>query len=172
MANKQLTVAEVLKFTQHDFLNKLQLILMNIDFDNVSEARQAVMNATEEIRHQSRLAQLGLPETAQWLVSFGWLYPAFQETLTCTCKAGTRTTDDQEVVAFLNSVFSEVEKTLDATIEYSTDIDVISTSTEWAITMTISGDGIGQRQALKPDTSFKVEETHERNLWTFTISGQ
>lgn len=146
MENKQLTVTEALKFTRHDFLNKLQIILMNIDFNNVSEARQAVLKATDEIRQQTRLEQLRLPKTEQWLVSFGWLYPAFQETLTCTCEAGTRTTDDQEVVDYLDSVFSEVEQSLDPTIEYTTHMDVSSTSSEWKISISISGDGIGERQ--------------------------
>lgn len=172
MTNKQLTVTDALKFTRHDFLNKLQIILMNIDFNNVSEARRVILRATEEIRQQSMLAQLGLPATEQWLLSFGWLYPAFEETLTCTCKAGKRATDDQEVVDFLDSVFSEVEQSLDATIEYTTYIDVRSTSTNWAITITINGEGIDQREALPATLSFKVEETHARNLWTFTISGQ
>ena len=62
MEKEQLTITKALKFARHDFLNKLQIVLMHIDLDNVQEARKTILNATDEMRQLSRLELLGLPK--------------------------------------------------------------------------------------------------------------
>ena len=54
MKNEQLTSRRRLKFARHDFLNELQLVLMHIDFGNIPKAKQAIINATEEISQDYR----------------------------------------------------------------------------------------------------------------------
>ena len=54
----------------------------------------------------------------------------FLKTMTCTLHPGIREADDAAVVAYLEQVFSEAEKTLDPTSEYETQIDVQATVNE------------------------------------------
>lgn len=172
MRKEQLTVAEALKFARHDFLNELQLILMHIDFGDTPKARQAIMNTTDKMKQVSKLYSLGLPKTEQWLMTFDWVYIAFQKRLSCTIERGNRKVNDVEVVAYLERVFQDVEEVLDPASEYEVQIDVQASPSNWSIRIKIDNalDGKKSIPAARIE-DFLVEEKFEDNLWTFTISG-
>lgn len=172
MEKEQLTITKALNFARHDFLNKLQIVLMHIDLDNVADARKTILNVTDEMRQLSRLELLGLPETAKWLITFGWLYPAYQKTLTCMTKPGMRLADDVEIAAYLERLFQGVGELLNPAVEYEAHIEVNSSSTDWSIKISISGAMLEPYRPLETRASFVVEETNSHNLWTFTLSGQ
>jgi stage 0 sporulation protein B (sporulation initiation phosphotransferase) len=172
MGNNQLTTAEVLKFARHDFLNELQLVLLYIDLDKLPEAKQKILETTNRMREVALLERLGLPAVETWLTTFDWLYGAFPKTMTCSITSGIREADDMEVVTYLEQMFSEVEKTVDPTSEYETQIDVQASATSWSITFTVNAQ---LKNSLPEPTAlgkFTVKETISQNQWTFTISGQ
>ena len=171
MKKAELTVAEALKFARHDFLNELQLVLMYIDLGEVTQAKQAIQNATEEIRQLSKLENLGLPSTVRWISTFGWMYTAFDTKLSCTIETGFRKADDLEVANYLISLFTEIVGQLDAMSEYEAHINVHASPSDWTIDIIISG-GLDRKQQL-PETGkhFLVEETVLNKLWKFKMSG-
>ena len=172
MEKEQLTMADMLKFMRHDFLNELQLILMHIDLGNPSGAKQTVLNATEKMNQHSKLSALGMPALEKWITTFEWVYNAFQTTLVCDIKSGNREVDDAEIVSYLDQLFSDVVQKLDPAAEYTTDIDVQATSVEWKVVITVNGPMDQKIQIPETTGSFLVEETVSHNFWTFTISGQ
>ena len=172
MGNKELTTAQALKFARHDFLNELQLILLYIDLDKLPEARQKIMDTTEQMRQIAMLERLGMPAVETWLAEFNWLYVSYSATLTTTIISGKREVEDESVVAYLENVFSVGEKTLDPTSEYKTEIDVQANLTGWSITINVQGNMEHRVPAPKATGNFTVHETILHNQWTFTISGQ
>lgn len=173
MKKEQLTVVEALKFARHDVLNELQLILMHIDFGDVKQARRAVMQTTDKIKQVSSLHKLGLPKLEEWLMTFDWVYTAFQKTLNCTIERGNWKVNDEEIVAYLQEVFQDIETIVTSSIEYEVMIDVQATSSNWSICIQINDALDGKKQL--PIAKIKhcsVEEKVEENLWMFTVSGQ
>jgi len=172
MDKKQLTIAEALKFARHDFSNKLQLVMMHIDLENISEAKKMIFDVTSEMRQESSVELLGLPQTTQWIQTFSWMYPAFQKSLTCTIKPGIREADDVEIVSYLEQIFSRIEHSLDPVTEYDVQIEINASESEWLIKIIIRGALLEQQGSLVSGKSFSVEESVSSNLWSFTLSGQ
>ncbi|UZM98521.1 Spo0B domain-containing protein [Lysinibacillus sp. MHQ-1] len=44
MNNQSLTISEVLRFANHDFVNQLQLIRMNLDLGRVDESKELIQH--------------------------------------------------------------------------------------------------------------------------------
>ncbi len=172
MRKEQLTMAEMLKFIRHDYLNELQLILMHIDLGNTSDAKQTVLNATEKIKQRSMLGRLELPAIEHWLTTFEWRYNAFQATLTCEITPGTRKVNEAKVISYLDQVFTEVIKGLNPVTEYRAHINVQASGAEWAIHIAIHGKMDPLPQLPKEEEDFRVEEEASQHLWTFTIRGR
>ncbi|WP_188006624.1 SPOB-a domain-containing protein [Sporosarcina sp. ANT_H38] len=172
MGNNKITTAQALKFARHDFLNELQLVLLYIDLDKLPEAKQKILETTDRMREVALLERLGLPAVEIWLTTFDWLYGAFSKTMTCTIASGIREADDTEVAKYLERLFSEMEKTLDPTSEYETQIDVQASVAGWSITIVV----LAPLKKVFPEPiefeNFTVKETISQNQWTFTISGQ
>lgn len=172
MGNKKLTTAQALKFARHDFLNELQLILLYIDLDKLPEAKQKIIDTTEQMRQAAMLERLGLPAVETWLAAFNWLYVAYSATLTSSIISGKREAEDESVVAYLENVFSVEEKKLDPTSEYKTEIDIQADLSGWSITINVQGNMEYKAPTPKATGNFTVHETILHNQWTFTISGQ
>jgi stage 0 sporulation protein B (sporulation initiation phosphotransferase) len=171
MKKEALTVSQALKFARHDFLNHLQLVLMYIDLGKIPESKQAIRNASEEIKQLSLLDKFGLPVTAKWISTFGWVYTAFETKLSCTIEPGIHKVDDLEVASYLDALFNEVVDHLDEMSEYEAYIDVRASTFDWSINITISGPLNGKQQLPEAGKNFCVEETVSDNLWKFKISG-
>jgi stage 0 sporulation protein B (sporulation initiation phosphotransferase) len=172
MGKEQLSLSKALNFARHDFLNDLQIVLMYIDLGKVPEAKKAIQNATEGIRQLSILDRLGLPETEQWISTFGWMYSAFRTTLECEITPGIREADDLSVATYLSRIFSDIEGILDVTSEYDAHFVVKASASGWSIHIAVNGAMHGKPLIPETGEEFLVEEAVSDNEWTFTISGR
>ena len=172
MDKMELTIPKALKLARHDFLNDLQIVLMQIDLGDVSKAKTAIMKTTEKLRQYSMLESLGLPETEKWMLTFEWMFTSFHKTLVCGIKPGVREVDDWVLVAYLEGIFQGVEKALDPMSEYEACFDIKADEHNWSITITVTGTLPEKITAPIIKEKFIVEETNSHNLWTFTIRGQ
>ncbi|EGA89113.1 sporulation initiation phosphotransferase B [Planococcus donghaensis MPA1U2] len=80
---KPMTVAQSLRHARHDFLNDLQLIKMNLDLGRLQEAQALIRSYAEASMHDSRLADIGLPLTEEWLLTANWRFPGFNFHVEC-----------------------------------------------------------------------------------------
>ncbi|MBE1554584.1 Spo0B domain-containing protein [Sporosarcina limicola] len=172
MGNDKLSVTEALKYARHDFLNELQLILSYIDLGKIPNAKEKIMESTENMRQIAMLERLGLPALESWLATFGWMYNSFSAKMTCEITSGIRQTDDGEVVSYLNRVFKDAVKAVEPTLEYEANLTVTASSTSWSITIIIKGALNNKQPAPETTGSFTVDETILNNQWTFMISGR
>lgn len=169
---ENLTIKEALKYARHDFLNELQLVLLNVDLDQKEAARKNILRITERMREESMLDKLGLPAVETWIHTFVWLHPTFSKTLTTEIVHGDRKTNDADVVSYLDQLFQEIERRIDPSSDYETDIRVYASETSWSLQFTIQGDF--QRKLELPESlnDFTIAANYSENQWMFTIRGQ
>lgn len=172
MKGEQLTIAETLKFTRHDFLNDLQIILMNLDLGNTEQAREKILKTTEKMKQHSNLFSLGMPEVEIWLATFEWLHTSFTKELTCRVDIPITEVDDEDLVLSLQAIIDKTEKDMDVFSVYTAHIDVLSSVAEWTITIKVTGSLPDKVDRLNEKATFLVEEQYAENLWTFTIRGR
>ncbi|MHA6259312.1 Spo0B domain-containing protein [Sporosarcina sp. CAU 1771] len=171
MIKRELKVLEALKFSHHDYLNDLQLILMYIDLGEPSKAKETIQRTTYKMGQLSKLSQLGLPATEQWIATFSWVYSTFETTVLCTVSSGNRKADDRILACYLDAVFSDLEDSIDPLTEYEAHFEVFGSQNEWCIEITINGGLNGRKQLPEADVNFIVEETILENKWKLTIRG-
>jgi len=80
---KTMTVAQSLRHARHDFLNELQLIKMNLDLGRLQEAQAIIRSHAEAAMHASRLSDIGMPLTEEWLLTANWRFPGFNFHVEC-----------------------------------------------------------------------------------------
>lgn len=171
MKKPELTVAEALRFSRHDYLNELQLILMYIDLGELTKAKETIHRTTDAIGQLSKLNKLGLPATERWLSTFSWIYTAYETKLSCTIEPGVRKVEDAVLASYLATVFNDVEDVLDALSEYEAHIEVTASSNDWFIEIIVHGTLNGKRLLPEAGNNFIVEETVLGNIWKLTIRG-
>lgn len=172
MKGEQLTIAETLKFTRHDFLNDLQIILMNLDLGNAEQARAKILQTTEDMKQHSKLFSLRMPKVEIWLATFEWLHTSFTKELTCRVDAPISKVDDEDLVLSLQTIIDKTEKKMDVFSVYTAQIDVLSLAAEWTITIKVIGSLPEAADRLNEKETFLVEEQFAENLWTFTFRGR
>lgn len=167
-----MTTKKALKFARHDFLNELQLMLLYMDLGKTAEARNSLLDATERMRHLSKLENLRMPVTEVWLSTFEWQHPSFSKTLQCSALPGDRATDDKAVSTYLETLIQAVEKVLDPMEDYNIFTVVDATENQWSIQLTIQGLLAGIPVIDTVDCGFEVSDILQDEQWTFTISGR
>ncbi|KXH87331.1 Spo0B domain-containing protein [Sporosarcina sp. HYO08] len=172
MEMKKLTIKEALKYARHDFLNELQLVLLNLDLDQKEAARTNILRITERMREEAVLDKLGLPAVETWIHTFVWLHPTFSKTVTTEIERGVRKSNDVDVASYLDKLFQEIERWIDPLSDYEVNISVYASQTSWSLRFTIQGDFRRKLELPEPMGDFEVTATDSENQWTFTIRGQ
>ncbi len=172
MKTEQLNVAEVLKYSRHDFLNDLQIILMNIDLGNTEKARETILMTTEKMKQHSILSSLNLPKTAIWLATFEWMHTSFTKVLSCQVKAPIPSVDDEDLVSSLEEMIASANEYMDVYSSYDAEIHVCANADEWTIELLLKGKLPALEDKKTEKESFLIEELLQENLWKFTIRGR
>lgn len=172
MTKEQLTIAKTLKFSRHDFLNDLQIMLMNMDLGNIEKARETLLKTTEKMKQHSNLSSLRMPETEVWLATFEWQHNAFTKQLTCQVKSPILGVDDQDLLFTLRTIAEKAEKEMNVLSVYTAYMNVLAIEQEWSITIKMTGDLPELPNGVHEKETFVVEEKLAENLWTFTICGR
>ncbi|MDW0118093.1 Spo0B domain-containing protein [Sporosarcina thermotolerans] len=172
MGSEKLTVGKALKFARHDFLNDLQLMLLNLDLGNSSEAKKTLMDTTERMRQLSMLEKLRLPETEVWLTTFEWRHTAFSKVLQSNITAAERSIDDAALTDYLERLIKSVETVVDPWNEYNVHITVNASEMNWSIQLKIDGPLKGVPLIPMAANGIEVTEEIQDEQCMFTISGQ
>ncbi|GEM_PF-1795131 len=170
----ELTVRGALQFARHDFLNELQLILMQLDLGRVPEARSQLLEATERLSSISRLGGLGMPDVETWLLTFGWRYKTFTSELEAQTSQPDcrRLASEPEVVRFLDSLFRQLEEHADPFADNTVEIMVSADGPDWKLTFTVPAESAPIEWERLEREHWNAEVYRSTEYWTFTISGQ
>ncbi|MFJ6208231.1 Spo0B domain-containing protein [Lysinibacillus sp. NPDC092081] len=171
MNNQSLTISEVLRFANHDYVNQLQLIRMNLDLGRIDESKKLIKEYSEQLQVFSILNRLQLPQTIEWLQTAGWRYPSLPMKLSGEIKRPVTNTIDLEVVDYLNKTVMHVYDTLDPFTEQSFVLDVRVDDHTFAVTFTLNGLWSADAFTEKGLKQFDIQTVEETNTsWIYVLS--
>lgn len=135
---KTITVAQSLRHARHDFLNELQLIKMNLDLGRPQEAQAIIRSHAEAAMHASRLSDIGMPLTEEWLLTANWRFPGFNFHVECPAK--TAPTDlDADFRRFLEHFVESAKERLSPYQAFYGEILLTSSAASFELKITCPG---------------------------------
>ncbi|MBD8026821.1 Spo0B domain-containing protein [Ureibacillus sp. Re31] len=158
MKTLSLSVNEVLRFANHDYMNQLQLIKMNLDLGRVEEAKKIIEQISEQCKTLSNINKLKLPKTVEWLQTIQWRYPAFQVTLKSNVTSPVDMKKDEQIVEYLEKTVIHVYDNLDPFTEHELTIQIESNESAFHLTFDLIG---------KWDTHLFEHEVTHLNVQTY-----
>lgn len=139
VTKQKLSVNEILRYANHDFLNHLHLIGMNLDLGRVEEAKVIIGQFAVQCQILSDLNKIGLPNTIEWLQTLKWRYPAIQVTVLCNVIGALNEQYDLPIVQCLENTIIHVYDRLDAFTEQSLQIDIEGTADAFSFLFHVQG---------------------------------
>lgn len=139
MIRPSLTVTEAIRFANHDFLNDLQLIQMNLDLERVEDAKKIIQQITAQCRTSSNIGRLHMPLLNEWLLTVRWRFPSFQYNISSNVDASTVIHLDAEIVQYLENTVIHLNDKLDPYYEQHLSITVESTKEAFKLMVHFSG---------------------------------
>lgn len=124
VTKSKLSVNEILRYANHDFLNHLHLIGMNLDLGRVESAKEIIGQLSTECQMLSHINKIGIPNTIEWLGTLKWRYPAIQVTVTSNVIEALNEQFDLAIVQYLEETIIHVYDRLDAFTEQSLQIEI------------------------------------------------
>ncbi|WP_342472277.1 Spo0B domain-containing protein [Metasolibacillus sp. FSL H7-0170] len=140
MTTKLLTVNEVLRFANHDFLNQLNLISMNLDLQRIEEAKQIIKNISDNSKKLSNMNKLQLPQTLEWLQTFTWRFPAIDLKLHSDVQQAVNQPQlDEKLAQYLENTVIHIYDGLDAYAEHQLQITTKSDASQFQLIFHLTG---------------------------------
>ncbi|MEK4230140.1 Spo0B domain-containing protein [Solibacillus sp. FSL H8-0538] len=170
MTERPLTISEVLRFANHDFLNQLHLIQMNLDLQRIDEAKIIIQDISNQCKMLSSLNNLQLPQTVEWIQTFSWRFPAIQMMLTCDISATQDVQLDEVIVQYLENTVIHVYDHLDPYTEQQLQVEIESDAEKFWLTFHLQGKWEAPR-FNKEVTNLNVQTYAETNTsWKYILS--
>lgn len=113
MNERPLSVIEVIRMVNHDFLNELQLLSMHLQLGNVDAVYARIEEFQQQSQQTSKLSKLQLPKTVEWLLTAHWRFPALQLNIVNECSNEVDVSVDETLAAYLEHTVIHVYKKLD-----------------------------------------------------------
>jgi stage 0 sporulation protein B (sporulation initiation phosphotransferase) len=161
MSNSSLTVREALRFSNHDLLNHLHLIQMNLDLNRVAEAKDVIHEIAAQCQMFSNANKIGLPKTVEWLQTFKWRFPAIEFTLISDAEMSVNSKWDETIEQYLENTILHVYDTLDPYKQHFLQTTIVSKNGECTIDVKLDG-----RWQLNPIEKMNTNLTIITNVCT------
>lgn len=140
MPKDKLTVQEVMRYANHDFMNQLQIIKMNLDLGHTEAAKDSIERYAESTRMLSELNRLASPELALWLQTCKWRYPSLQLQLTSIVDEAINIKFDEPLVEYLEKTVLHYYDHLNIAVEAQLTIDIIVTQQQKQLRVCLEGE--------------------------------
>lgn len=169
MTVPKLTVNEVLRYANHDFLNYIHLIQMNLDLERVDEAKKVIKQLSEQCKMLSNVNRLKLPKTLEWLQTLNWRYPALQMQMTSQVLNAVNIKYDEAIVQYLEKTIIHVYDGLDPYEEQELQLNIEANEKDCHITFHLKGKW--QHSCFSTEhTIFNVETYEETETsWKYAL---
>ena len=150
-----LTLQEVLRHSNHDLLNHLHLIRMNLDLNRVDEAKQIINDLSENCKMYSMTNKLGLTKTALWIQLFKWRFPAIMLQLHCDIDSPVEQIWDETIEQYLEKTIIHLYEKIDPFEEQVMVFRI--TSKEDHFSMNVHLKGHWEAEEIKMDSKLHVQ---------------
>ncbi|MFC7684541.1 Spo0B domain-containing protein [Ureibacillus sp. GCM10028918] len=171
MKTSTLSINDVLRFANHDFMNQIQLIKMYLDLDRVEEAKKMIEKISEQSKSLSNINKLKLPKTVEWLQTIQWRYPAFELTLNSNITVPVNLKKDEQIVEYLEKTVIHVYDTLDPFIEQQLDISIETDEKQFTLLFDLKGKWETHYFNYEGNNNIKVQ-TYEQTTteWKYALN--
>lgn len=139
MAHEKLTMQNVLRYSNHDLLNHLHLIQMNLSLNRVEETKNYIEQVAESCHNFSKINKLGLDQTALWLQTFRWRFSAIQLTTQCMIEQPANIAFDTEIEQCLENTIIHLYDVLDPYTEQQLIISIRSLKNDFLLEFKLTG---------------------------------
>lgn len=171
MTEQPFSLTSALRFANHDFVNHLHLIRMNLDLGRVEEAKAVIQDVSENYRLLSNINQLDLPNTSEWLHICRWRFPALQTSLQSKVKHRVVDEIDDVLVQYLEKTVIHVYDHLDPFTEQNLLIDIQSDEKKFTLKFELNGLWDTQLFQLNKINKFDVQTIEETNTsWIYVLN--
>ena len=169
MAVPNLSVNEALRYANHDFLNHLHLIQMNLDLERVDEAKKVIEQLSEHCKMLSNVNRLMLPKTVEWLQTVNWRYPALQMQMKSHVLAPVNSKYDEAIVQYLEKTIIHVYGSMSPYEEQQLFVNIETHEKDCIITFHLIGKW-EQSSFSTESNSLHVETMEESDTsWKYRI---
>lgn len=169
-ALKNLSMSEVLRITNHDFLNELQIIKMYLDLERIEDAKRIIEEYSNRYKIFSNLNKLQWPKTFEWIQTFHFRYPAIELTLKSNVLIAQDMKKDAETVEYLEGAIQHVYQHLDPLIEQELILEVESNE-DFKLIFHLKGKWDVEPFSKQQLSYMKVETIEESmNSWRFVLT--
>ncbi|MDN4494549.1 Spo0B domain-containing protein [Ureibacillus aquaedulcis] len=171
MKTSTLSINDVLRFANHDFMNQIQLIKMYLDLDRVEDAKTMIEKISEQSKSLSNINKLKLPKTVEWLQTIQWRYPAFELTLNSNVTFPVDLKKDGQIVEYLEKTVIHVYDTLDPFTEQQLDISIETNEAQFTLLFDLKGKWETDLFNYEENNNIKVQ-TYEQTTkeWKYALS--
>lgn len=135
----KLSIGEILKATNHDFVNQLQLIKMYLDLNRIDDAKNLIENYCNQAKTYSNVCRLQWPKTIEWIQTFQYRFPAIELTLKSNVSVAQNMKKDDETVEYLEKAIQHVYKHLDPFNDQQLLLEVKSNEEEFKLSFELKG---------------------------------
>ncbi|PLR93728.1 Spo0B C-terminal domain-containing protein [Bacillus sp. T33-2] len=111
--DKKWDTIEVLRHARHDWLNKLQLIKMNLSMDRPEKVHEIIDQIVMESQQETRLSNLKLPRFASLLLTCNWEKHLFKLDYEVIESSHTNHVDDELLAKWTNDLFLAVDQCIE-----------------------------------------------------------
>ncbi|MGM9927838.1 MAG: Spo0B C-terminal domain-containing protein [Bacillus sp. (in: firmicutes)] len=66
-------ILELLGYSRHDWLNKIQLIKGNVELGKIDDVKEIINQIVNEAKHEAELSNLNMPRMAELLLTGNWM---------------------------------------------------------------------------------------------------
>lgn len=108
--NKNWTVLEALRYTRHDWLNRLQLIKGNLSLGKTDQAERIMDEIVLDMQQEAILSNLQLPQFAELLLTHNWKGCQFRVEYEVVHFPAGMTLDDHLLTQWVSEFFERLNQ--------------------------------------------------------------
>lgn len=155
MPMKELTVSDAIRFANHDYLNHLQLLKMNLELGQLDAVKDLIEQYTVNVRMFSQLQTLNSPKLLHFLQTCKWRYPAFTLQLMSHVTEQLQLAYDEPLVEYLEKTVLHYAQHAKVTDQLELTIDIVVTQQVKQLFVCVEG-----MSSIKPFTLHETENIH------------
>ena len=111
---KDWNIIEILSYSRHDWLNKLQLIKGNLALNKLDRVREIIEEIVIEAQHDSKLTNLNLPLLGVFLMTYNWGQHRFQIEYEVLGEIKDLSQNDELITSWCKELFTLIDEVVES----------------------------------------------------------
>lgn len=167
---KEMSIPDVIRHMNHDFLNKLNLIQMYMELGKIDECKNVIHKFSRESKILSNIHQIKCPKLIKWIDTFSFCYPTIQLELESNVNCPIPVEFDERLANYLQQTILHVYENFDPFEEQHLTLFVESKENDFQITFDLKGKWDAPAFQINQEFGLVIETVEEANQsWKYII---